>query len=379
MRLPILVLAALIPGFAAAEDLRIAAFNASMYRDAEGALGEAIAAGDPQIGNVARIIRAVDPDVLLINEFDYGPGNAAAFVAAFLADAGYDHVFEAPSNTGAASGIDLNGDGQIGSESFAYANDAFGFGMFPGQYGMAVISKLPLAEDEIRTFQTFRWVDMPDARLPVNPDGRSYYSKAALEVFRLSSKSHWDVPVIVGDARLHLLASHPTPPIFDDEEDRNGLRNADEIRFWADYVSGADYFYDDAGETGGLPEGSHFVIAGDLNSDPFDGSSLPGAAQQLTEHPLVNTSITPGSDGAVAAAAAQGGNNAGQSGDPRFDTADFRDEGDNPGNLRVDYVLPSATLDLTDAGVFWPAEGEEGAEWLSASDHRLVWIDVTLP
>ena len=379
MRLPATALAALVPALVAAEDIRIAAFNASMYRDAEGALAEAIAAGDPQIEAVAQIIRAVGPDVLLINEFDYAPGNAAAFVAAFLSDAGYNYVFEAPSNTGTASGIDLNGDGEIGTESFAYANDAFGFGMFPGQYGMAVLSKLPLAEDDIRTFQTFLWTDMPDARLPVNADGSSYYSGEPLEVFRLSSKSHWDVPVIVGDTRVHLLASHPTPPIFDEEEDRNGLRNADEIKFWADYVSGADYMYDDAGGTGGLPEGTHFVIAGDLNSDPFDGDSRPGAAQQLTEHPLINTSLTPGSDGAVAAAAAQGGNNVGQAGDPRFDTADFGDEETSPGNLRVDYVLPSATLELTDAGVFWPAEGEAGAEWLSASDHRLVWIDVTLP
>ena len=58
-----------------------------------------------------------------------------------------------------------------------------------------------------------------------------------LEVVRLSSKSHWDVPVKVGGHTVHVLASHPTPPTFDGEEDRNGRRNHDEIRFWADYVS----------------------------------------------------------------------------------------------------------------------------------------------
>ena len=36
---------------------------------------------------------------------------------------------------------------------------------------------------------------------------------------------------------VHVLASHPTPPTFDGAEDRNGRRNHDEIRFWADYVS----------------------------------------------------------------------------------------------------------------------------------------------
>ena len=105
---------------------------------------------------------------------------------------------------------------------------------------------------------------------------------------------------------------------------------------------------------------------------------MPGAARQLIEHPLVNASVTPASEGGAAAAVSQGGANASQRGDPRFDTADFRDEA--PGNLRVDYVLPSADArDHRSAGVFWPAEGEPGADLIDASDHRLVWIDVALP
>lgn len=61
---------------------------------------------------------------------------------------------------------------------------------------------------------------------------------SGLAVLRLSSKSHWDLPDYVGDRVVHVLAAHPTPPVFDGPEDRNGLRNADEIRFWADYVAG---------------------------------------------------------------------------------------------------------------------------------------------
>ena len=119
------------------------------------------------------------------------------------------------------------------------------------------------------------------------------------------------------------------------------------------------------------------MIAGDLNADPMDGDSVPGAARQLTEHPLVNASVTPASEGGAAAAATQGGANAGQRGDPRFDTADFGDE--VAGNLRVDYVLPSVGLKVAGAGVFWPVEGEPGAALIDASDHRLVWVDVILP
>ena len=242
---------------------------------------------------------------------------------------------------------------------------------------MVVLSKHEIDAEGVRTFRTFRWKDMPGARLPVRPDGASYYSDEALAVLRLSSKSHWDVPVRIGGAVVHLLASHPTPPVFDGPEDRNGARNADEIRFWADYVAGSDYIRDDAGGRGGLPDGAHFVIAGDLNADPMDGGSVPGAVRQLTEHPFVNASVTPASEGGAAAGAAQGGANAGHRGNPRFDTADFNDEA--PGNLRVDYVLPSVGLEITGAGVFWPAEGEPGADLIDASDHRLVWIDVAVP
>ena len=37
------------------------------------------------------------------------------------------------------------------------------------------------------------------------------------DIFRLSSKSHWDVPVeALAAKRSTLLCSHPTPPTFDD-------------------------------------------------------------------------------------------------------------------------------------------------------------------
>ena len=370
---------AVLAAQANAGGIRFATFNASMSRDAEGALAVALRDGDdPQIAKVAGIIRAADPDVILINEFDHGAGRDRAFVKNYLDDT-YPFSFIAPSNTGLATGLDLDGDGIAGSEAgtLELAKDAHGFGMFEGQYGMVVLSKHEIVLGEVRTFRTFRWNDMPGARLPVRPDGAPFYSDQALEILRLSSKSHWDVPVRIDGAIVHFLVCHPTPPVFDGAEDRNGARNADEIRFWADYVAGAEYVHDDAGLKGGLSDDAYFVIAGDMNADPADGESVPGAIQQLLEHPLINVSVTPQSDGGAAAAAAQGGANSTQTGDPRFDTADFNDEA--PGNLRVDYVLPSAGLKIVDAGVFWPLDDEPGAAFIDASDHRLVWVDVTLP
>ena len=371
---------AVLAGNASTEPIRFATFNASMNRGAAGELAAALRNGDdPQIAGAAAVIRAVDPDVILINEFDYGAGLDRVFVENWLDDA-YPFSFIAPSNTGVATGVDLDGDGIVGSEAgtIELARDSHGFGMFEGQYGMLVLSRHEIAVEDVRTFRTFRWRDMPGARLPARPDGTPFYSDEALDVLRLSSKSHWDVPVRIGGEVVHFLVSHPTPPVFDGPEDRNGARNADEIRFWSDYVAGKEYIHDDSGRKGGLANGAHFVIAGDLNADPADGESVPGAIGQLLDHPLIDASVAPRSDGAAAAAATQRGANSVHRGDPRFDTADFNDD-PAPGNLRVDYVLPSAGLEVVAAGVFWPPEGAPEAAWLDASDHRPVWIDVTLP
>lgn len=372
------------------EPVRFATFNASLNRFSAGALAVELATpGSAQPATIAEIIQTVRPEVLLINEFDFDPVALDLFQQNYLEVSQngaqpitYDYSFIAPSNTGIASGLDLDNSGSVGGPG-----DAFGFGFFPGQFGMAVLSMHPIAYDDVRTFQNFRWADMPGALLPDNPatpEPADWYSPAELEAFRLSSKSHWDVPIVIGNKTVHFLVSHPTPPVFDGPEDRNGTRNHDEIRFWADYVgpgrNTGSYIYDDNGVHGGLKRGSMFVIAGDLNSDPLDGDSIAGSAQLVLDHPLVNSKMTPSSEGAAQQAALQGGANAVHLGDPRYDTADFADGA--PGNLRADYVLPSKQLRIVDAGVFWPTTSDAafalvGTFPFPSSDHRLVWVDVT--
>jgi len=374
------------------ETVRFATFNSSLNRNAPGQLvADLTTTTNAQASAVAEIIQRARPDLVLVNEFDFVESGVAAdlFRTNYLERSqngaepiDYRYAFVAPSNTGVPSGFDLNNDGTIGG-----GDDAFGFGAFPGQFGMAVFSRFPIDEDHVRTFQTFRWADMPGAMLPDDPNTSApadWYSPEELAVFRLSSKSHWDLPISIGTRTVHFLVSHPTPPVFDGPEDRNGTRNFDEIRFWADYVSGgkrASYIYDDDGTYGGLPKGARFVIAGDQNSDPIDGDSVPGAIQQLIEHPRI-VDPKPTSDGAVEASALQGGANLTHQGDPIYDTADFADTA--PGNLRADYVLPSKSLRPLDGAVFWPVQADPlfrltGVFPFPSSDHRLTWVDVAIP
>lgn len=387
--------------------IRFAQFNASLNRGTAGQLVTDLSTPDnAQAKAVAEIIQRNNPDVLLINEFDYVEGNPLLPVQLFqqnylsLSQNGatpveYPYVYIAPSNTGIASGFDLDNNGTIVTTPGApgYGNDAFGFGNFSGQFGMVLLSKYAIDEANVRTFQQFLWQDMPGALLPDNPatpEPADWYAAEELAAFRLSSKSHWDVPIQVNGKTIHVLVSHPTPPVFDGPEDRNGTRNFDEIRFWSDYVTPGQgsYIYDDAGNFGGLAPGSTFVIMGDQNSDPNDGDSIDGAIQQLLENPLVNTSVTPTSPGGPEQAIQQGGANATHISNPSFDTADFADT--TPGNLRTDYVLPSDNLQIQNAAVFWPASDDPLFRLVGtfnpalpggfpSSDHRLVSVDVTMP
>lgn len=385
------------------ENVRFATFNVYLNRPEEGALLVDMRAGDnPQAQKVAEIIQRTAPDVLVLNEFDYDEAGEALrlFQKNYLEvswngapEAIYPYTFIAPSNTGLHSGFDLNKDGVVANTpgSREYGGDAFGFGAFPGQYAMAILSKFPIAEDDIRTFQKFLWKDMPGALLPDDlstPEPEDWYSAEALEVFRLASKSYWDVPVLIDGRKVHVLASHPTPPGFDGEEDRNGKRNHDENRFWTDYITtgAGDYIYDDAGEFGGLKPDAAFIIMGDLNADPSDGSGIPGSIAQILEAPTVSPSPAPQSQGGAAQAVLQGGANAGHKGAPGEDTADFNDDPEvGIGNLRLDYVIISkAGLRETASGVFWPAPDEPHYELVGpgfpveSSDHRLVWRDLVL-
>ncbi|MBD2448882.1 phytase [Nostoc sp. FACHB-152] len=378
--------------------IRFSQFNASLNRNAEGQLITDLSNPDnAQAKAVAEIIQRNNPDVLLINEFDYFQNNPLQAVQLFQQNylgvsqngatgVEYPYIYIAPSNTGIASGFDLNNDGKIVTTpgTPGYGDDAFGFGNFPGQYGMLLLSKYPIDTDNIRTFQNFLWKDMPDSLLPsitIPGSTEPWYSTAEQNILRLSSKSHWDVPIKVNGETIHVLVSHPTPPTFDSAEDRNGKRNHDEIRFWADYVTPGkgNYIYDDGGKRGGLASGSRFVIMGDQNADPFDGDSYKNAILQLLQNPNINTNFVPTSPGGVQQAALQGGANANHSGNPAFDTADFADT--TPGNLRTDYVLPSADLTITNSGVFWPLNTDPtfapvGNFPFPSSDHRLVYADV---
>ena len=340
-------------------------------------LSELLETGEqPQIKNIAHIIQLVRPDVLLLNEFDYiaDPEHGIkAFIRNYLNKAqgaaepiDYPYFYYSTVNTGQPSGYDLDNDGNATD----VGADAWAFGFYPGQYGMVLLSKYPIDSAKVRTFQQFKWRDMPGFMPTKKADGSPWYSPEAWAQFPLSSKSHWDIPLNINGQTVHVLASHPTPPVFDGPENRNGIRNHDELRFWVDYLTPgkAGYIYDDSGNKGGLAQQSRFVLLGDLNaSAEGEGDAINSGISALYNHPAINNSTPPQSQG--------GAEHSPSNKHGAVHTAAWR--------MRADYVLPSkAGFTITDSGVFWPEKtsplyplvGSRGA----SSDHRLVWVQLEL-
>ena len=165
------------------------------------------------------------------------------------------------------------------------------------------------------------------------------------------------------------IPGFPADPFSGELVDYNGKRNADEIRFWEDYIQGSlgagetsdDYIYDDNGVFGGLEEGASFVILGDLNNDPSndEGDGIKPAIQDLLADPLLQDPVPMSNINAS---------------DPSLDNDDTASFG-----LRADYVLPSADLTVNDSAVVYLPFGDPGFAATVASDHRMVWVDVSLP
>lgn len=359
----------------------------------------------PRVKTIVETIQRMRPNIIFINEIAYDEPGSPGYVegeerglngqrlADLVSKPGVLAVrpiryraFMARSNTGIHSGFDLNRDGVLveqvpavasakadGSageqtkEGRDYGNDCWGFGTFPGQYGMALLvdERLEILTDQIRTFRLLPWEYMPNALLPTvplaadaDPDEAPapWYEGEAGQRFRLSSKSHWDVPVkLPNGAVVHMLCSHPTPPAFDGPEGRNKKRNHDEIRFWADYLAGAAYIVDDKGKAGGLERGANFVIVGDMNADPDEGSAVHDPIGLLLGAKGMGPDPDPTSEVEVEGLDAD-------------DTSHFK--------LRVDYVLPSAGMEVRRSGV-WRESPSGGRAF--PSDHFPVWGELVVP
>lgn len=365
-----------------AETIRVASYNIQDVRT-----HDLLQDHHPRLKRIARIIKKLDADVILLNEIAYdSPGypyvpkdqerpglNADRFVAKYLSSDPKAPMFKTitlDSNTGIPSGHDLDNSGAAITELPAliknsklkhtpeqrkYGNDSHGYGIFPGHFSMALLvsPELTILRESIRTYRLFKWSDLPGVIAPTYPDGTPWYSDKAWQEHRLPSKTLADIPVRLPSGEvIHFVVSHPTPPSFDGSERRNRIRNRDEIRLLRAFMDNESWLIDDNGKKGGLPPGEHAIILGDLNADPDGGPSIRGTITHLLNSPILAPNITPRSK-------------TNYKGIQPWHTSKF--------GLRVDYILPTQSLAITKSGV-WRARKKKR----NPSDHFPVWADITI-
>lgn len=308
------------------------------------------------------LVATVKPDVLLLQEVDYQADqqNLERLYRDYLIPAypqtenPFPYRQHFSSNTGVFTNFDLDRDLKTNGPG-----DAQGYGHHLGQYAFGLLSQLPFESDQIDSFQHLLWKDLPNHHLDrIKIEDRNWYGTEMRAVLRISSKNHVVVPIQYRGRRVFVIASHPTPPVFDGEEDRNGWRNFDEIGLLALLIDGKVPLRSDQGRQVILPASESFVIMGDLNADPKKGDQRSGAIQQLLSHPRVHAAAA---TGALVPSFQHGQTLSAQ------DTSIF--------NLRVDYVLPSQKMKVHASGICKvPLSGDK-----VVTDHHLVWLDATPP
>lgn len=286
------------------------------------------AAKDTQAEAALDVIASAAPDVLLLLDIDWDHGGAGlAGLADRLAEHGLDYSYRLSLSpvSGVPSGFDLDGDGDAHGP-----RDALGYGWFTGDSGLALLSRYPLGPPE--DLSGTLWADRSGAA-EVLPE-------AARAVVPLATTAQWIVPLAVGDTTITLVTLAAGTPVFDGPEDRNGLRNRDELALVAELAAHAE-----------LP-----LVLGRGNIDPETGEGYRDAMRALLDLPGLQDAAPEGAGGLATAA------------------------WDRPGPMRVDYVLPPRALRVTGAGVVWPEAGDPLLTTVEAAGTgRLVWVDVAVP
>lgn len=349
----------LLPQLAMAQ-IVVATYNSGLSSYGPGlVLQHLLKADDPPTEAAIDVIKHLNADVLLLTDIDYDYDNTALYgLQSRLRNLGLDYpdAVALRPNTGIPTGLDLDHDGAL-----AGPRDAQAYGRFSGQAGMAILSKLPIDRSHIIDLTAFLWKDLPKADLP--PD----MTQDAKTLQRLSTSGHFIVPIIyAADHTLNLLVWSATPPVFDGPEDRNGRRNADETALWLHLLAGD--LPQISLTTGNYPPPKMpFILMGEPNLDPKNGQGNPAFLNALMALPFLQDPEPRGTSGGTDL----------YKGDTSLDTALLPKSGIG---LRLDMMLPSADIKVTEAGVLWPPDSDPLAATLTlASRHRPVWMKLTLP
>jgi|GEM_PF-1582778 len=292
----------------------------------------------PQVVSASAIIRKVKPDILSINEIEARPEAPRLFLDNFIQRGDdplhYPYFYIGPTNSGVSTGL-------------PHPFDQKGFGLFEGQYGIALFSRFPILREGVRSFEGFPWRLLPTSLSCLGDKAMEIY-----ESFPLFSTNLLSVPLRIDERVVHAILLHASVPF---KGPLNKERNGDQLIFLNEYISGR-----------ALPGvepfkvEKPFVVMGDFNADPEKGEGIRSVIKGLLENPALN-GLVPSRPTFL-----EGGGVL----TPPLDPGGF--------SLKLDYILPSRDFVVLKHGIFWSEETDWWNQVRRASDHFIVYMDCSL-
>lgn len=240
--------------------LRVATIQANLSGETPEQLpADLLRGSDRQAGQVADKISRANADVVVLTEMDATQEAVDAFNDQYLqnpdddrADVEYEYSYLAVGSKGLQSGADLNADGVIGS-----AEDAWGQGAFAEQGSIVVLSKYPIAQDQVTGVSQLRWQEVAHDMMH-----HTDFSGVLAASIPVMSTGLWDIPIQYRGEPVHVLATQTQPDAQDQEF--ADARLADELKVINGYLAGEDYIRTDEGRKAEGVGEDRFVIAGAL-------------------------------------------------------------------------------------------------------------------
>lgn len=259
----------------AARQVRVATFDVNLRGQQPGALAADLAGGgNLNAERVAKSIQQADADIVLLTGFDADETAARTLNDEYLLHpqdderaVDYPYVYAGPSNKGAPSGADLDKDKVVGGPG-----DAWGYGDFPGQGSMVLLSKHPIDEDRVQTVTKQRW-----SQVPGNSISEAGLSGAIAQAMPVMESGLWDVPVEVAGSTVRIIAvqaDHGEDPVS-----YAVPRHRDQLRVVGDWVSGAAYLQDDEDWPAVATE--PYVVLGELGEGALENPESSILREQL--------------------------------------------------------------------------------------------------
>lgn len=278
--------------------MRLALWHEAFSARGPGLLLRDLERADERLVRLAGHLKQSGADVIVLTKFDYDAGGAAlTALVELIGEFAYPYRLSLKSNAGIPTGQDLDADGRLGEPE-----DAQAYGRYPGQGGIAILSKFAIVDGDVRSYNDLLWQDLPNMLMTDQDTGR--------DIQRLSSGGHWRVPLELPDGTvLTVLSGHSNTPVFDGPDDRNGRRNRDELRLWEQMLD--------------TEQLAPFVVMANTNLDPNGGEGYRDAMAAFLNRTDLQDPL---------------------SGIP---TAHW----ERPGPLRVSYILPSSEIEVTHAEV----------------------------